>query len=131
MIMWKEDYEIGIKHIDEQHEKLFEIADRAYKLLINEFSIDKYDKIIEILEELKEYTIFHFNSEEEHMLSIGYKKFFSHKVEHENFIKTINDIDLSTIDSNQDESVKNILEFVVNWIDAHILNEDKYIATTE
>lgn len=62
MIKWKEDYELGIKHIDEQHENLFEIADRAYKLLTNEFFTDKYDKIIEILEELKEYTVFHLSA---------------------------------------------------------------------
>ena len=127
MINWKEDYELGVTHIDEQHEKLFEIADRAYKLLTNEFVNDKYDKIISILEELKQYTVFHFKSEEDYMLSIEYKKFFSHKVEHENFINTINNIDLNKLDLNQDASVKEILEFVVNWIDAHILNEDKFI----
>lgn len=127
MIKWKESYELGVTHIDEQHEKLFEIADRAYKLLTNEFVVDKYDKIIEILAELKEYTIFHFKSEEEYMLSIGYKKFLSHKVEHENFINEINNIDLDKIDINQDQSVKQILEFVVDWIDSHILNQDKLI----
>lgn len=127
MIKWKENYEIGVRHIDEQHEKLFEIADRAYKLLTNDFITDKYDKIIEILGELKEYTIFHFKSEEEYMLSIGYKKFLSHKVEHENFINEINNIDLDKIDLNQDGSVKEILEFVVDWIDGHILNQDKLI----
>lgn len=131
MIKWKESYELGVTHIDEQHEKLFEIADRAYKLLTNEFVVDKYDKIIEILAELKEYTIFHFKSEEEYMLSIGYKKFFSHKVEHENFINEINNIDLDKIDINQDQSVKEILEFVVDWIDCHILNQDKLIVAEQ
>ncbi|MBN7573699.1 MULTISPECIES: bacteriohemerythrin [Clostridium] len=127
MVKWKADYEIGVKRIDEQHEKLFEIADRAYKLLTNDFILDKYDRITEILGELKEYTIFHFKSEEEYMLSIGYKKFLSHKVIHEDFIKSIDNIDLYEIDLNQDESVKKILEFVVDWIDKHILNEDKFI----
>lgn len=127
MIKWKEGYELGVSHIDEQHEKLFEIANRAYKLLINDLVTDKYDKIVEILGELKEYTIFHFNSEEKHMLSIGYKKFLSHKVEHENFIKEINNIDLHKIDLHQDKAVKEILDFVVDWIDKHILNEDKLI----
>jgi hemerythrin-like metal-binding domain len=116
-----------VKQIDEQHEKLFEIADRAYKLLTNDFISDKYDKIIEIIGELKEYTLFHFKSEEEYMLSIGHRRFLSHKVEHENFIKDIDNIDLYKIDSNQDQSVKEILEFVVNWIDIHILNQDKLI----
>jgi hemerythrin-like metal-binding domain len=127
MVKWKADYEVGVKRIDEQHEKLFEIADRAYKLLTNDFILDKYDRITEILGELKEYTIFHFKSEEEYMLSIGYKKFLSHKVIHEDFIKSIDNIDLHEIDLNQDESVKKILEFVVDWIDKHILNEDKFI----
>lgn len=130
MIKWKENYELGIKHIDEQHEKLFEIADSAYKLLTNEFVTDKYDKIIEIIGELKEYTIFHFKSEEEYMLSIGHKKFLSHKVEHENFINEINNLDFNEIDLNQDESVKEILQFVVDWIDRHILNQDKLIVET-
>lgn len=127
MIKWKDSYELGVGNIDDQHVKLFEIADRAYNLLINDFVTDKYDKIIEILGELKEYTVFHFNSEEEYMLSIGYKKFLSHKVEHENFIKEINNINLDKIDINQDQSVKEILEFVVDWIDKHILNQDKLI----
>lgn len=30
MIIWKEEYTMGIQHIDEQHKKLFEIAGRIY-----------------------------------------------------------------------------------------------------
>ncbi|OPJ60353.1 bacteriohemerythrin [Clostridium chromiireducens] len=127
MVKWKSDYEIGVSLIDEQHKKLFEIANSAYELLRNDFYVDKYDKIIEILSELKDYTVFHFKSEEEYMLSIGYKRFFSHKVEHENFINEINSINLAEIDENQDESVKDLLGFVVDWIDKHILDQDKLI----
>lgn len=127
MIKWKEEYALGIDHIDEQHEKLFEIAERAYELLNNDFITDKYDKIIEILGELKEYTIFHFKSEEKYMLGIRYKRFLSHKVEHERFINEINNINLNVIDLNQDEYVKGLLEFIVDWIDKHILNQDKLI----
>lgn len=127
MVKWKSDYEIGVSLIDEQHRKLFEIANSAYELLRNDFYVDKYDKIIEILAELKDYTVFHFKSEEEYMLSIGYKRFLSHKVEHENFINEINNINLAEIDANQDESVKELLGFVVDWIDKHILDQDKLI----
>ncbi|EHJ00735.1 hemerythrin-like metal-binding protein [Clostridium sp. DL-VIII] len=127
MIKWKEEYALGINHIDEQHEKLFEIAERAYELLNNNFITDKYDKIIEILGELKDYTVFHFKSEEKYMLSIRYKRFLSHKVEHENFINEINNINLNVIDLDQDECVKGLLEFIVDWIDKHILNQDKLI----
>jgi len=129
MVKWKSDYEIGVSLIDEQHRKLFEIANSAYELLRNDFYVDKYDKIIEILGELKDYTVFHFKSEEEYMLSIGYKRFLSHKVEHENFINEINNVNLAEIDANQDESVKELLGFVVDWIDKHILDQDKLITS--
>ncbi|MCY6356430.1 bacteriohemerythrin [Clostridium sp. ZS2-4] len=126
MIKWKEEYVIGVDNIDEQHKKLFEIASRAYALLKNEFCIDKYDKIVEILGELKEYTVYHFNSEEEYMTSIGYKKFLSHKVEHDEFIKKINNIDFKGIDEDQDKYLLQTLDFVVNWISGHILGRDKF-----
>ncbi|HAE61208.1 MAG TPA: bacteriohemerythrin [Eubacteriaceae bacterium] len=128
MIKWKEDYRVGIEIIDEQHQKLFEIAARAYDLLKNEFIEDKYDRIKDILEELKSYTIFHFETEEKYMEEIGYKKLFSHKVYHEEFIGKIKSVDLKEVDENQEGYLISILELVVNWIDEHILNKDMLIA---
>jgi hemerythrin len=127
MFDWKQDYVIGIQIIDEQHQKLFEIGERAYQLLKNKFRTDKYDEIVSILSELKDYTIFHFKTEEEYMKSIGYKKFFSQKVSHNDFIQTINNIDFDKIDQNQDEYIMELLGFVAKWIDEHILKEDKQI----
>ena len=45
-----EEYYTGIKMIDEEHAKLFEIANRAYELLTNQFKLDKYDEIAAVLE---------------------------------------------------------------------------------
>jgi hemerythrin len=127
MIPWKEEYTTGVDTIDEQHHKLLEIADRAYDLLKNDLYTDKYDKIVEILLELKDYTIYHFDSEEAYMLSIGYKKILSHKVEHTDFIDKINNIDFTKIDQDQDKYILELLGFVVDWIDSHILKRDKLI----
>lgn len=130
MIKWKDDYNIGIKHIDEQHMKLFEIAGRAFELLRNELYVDKYDKITEILIELKEYTVFHFKTEEEYMAAIGYKKLLSHRVEHADFIEKVNNVDFSKIDEDQNKYIMDVLEFVVNWISGHILERDKLISAS-
>lgn len=127
MLKWKEEYLIGVKTIDEQHKKLFEIAQRAYDLLKNDIYVDKYDKIINILEELKEYAVYHFNSEEHYMISIGYRKFVSHKAEHNEFINKIKNTDLNKIDVDQDAYLLSILEFIVNWTSEHILRNDKHI----
>lgn len=128
MISWKDEYKIGVETIDNQHKKLFEIANTAYELLKNDIYIDKYDRIVQILEELKEYTKFHFKSEEEYMESIGYKRLLSQKVAHNDFIDKIYSINLSEIDENQDEYILEILDFIVNWISVHILESDMLIA---
>lgn len=127
MIKWKDDYSLGIKEIDEQHQKLFEIADRAYQILKDDFSIDKFDQVIAILEELKEYAVYHFQTEEAYMQKIGYRKFLSHKVVHDDFIKKVQETDLNKVDENPDKYLLEVLDFIMNWIDDHILGVDKAI----
>lgn len=127
MYEMKEEYKIGVELIDNQHKKLFELADKAYMLLKDEFTIDKYDKIVEILQELKDYTIFHFKSEEDYMASINYKRMFTQKVEHDAFIKKLEAIDLKNVDENQDESLMEVLNFLNDWLTEHILKNDKLI----
>jgi hemerythrin len=131
MIRWKDEYLIGVEKIDKQHQELFNITNRAYDLLDDEFVTDKYDKIINIIEELKQYTIFHFKEEEEYMLSIKYKRYFSQKVEHDEFVKKINDVNLRDIDVDQKKYLTDLLEFVIDWISSHILGSDKKITQKE
>lgn len=127
MIAWKEEYNTGVELIDEQHRKLLEIANRAHVLLTDDFRMDKYDEIISILGELKEYTVYHFASEEAYMAEIQYSRLLSHKVEHNDFIEKINGVDLEKIDRNHNQSLLKILDFIVAWIDSHIIKKDKLI----
>jgi hemerythrin len=128
MIEWKDEYAIGIKEIDEQHEKLFEIAGRMFALLRNDLLMDKYDSIIEIIDELKDYTRYHFEAEEAYMEKIGYRKFLSQKVTHKDFLDKMDEIDLQRIDNGQNQYLMDILNFVLDWLVEHILKEDKLIA---
>lgn len=127
MYKMKDEFKTNIPLIDEQHKKLFEIADNAYRLLTDNFRVDKYDKIIDIINELKEYAKFHFEAEEKYMESINYKKLFSQKVYHEAFIKKLSKFDLSHIDENQDNTIKELLQFLNDWLIEHILHSDKLI----
>ena len=54
MFEMKDEYLVGIEMIDEEHRKLFEIAERTYQLLHNDYLSDKYDNISDILQELKD-----------------------------------------------------------------------------
>ncbi|NLW90156.1 MAG: hemerythrin family protein [Syntrophomonadaceae bacterium] len=127
MFEWKNDYSIGVDEIDKQHQKLFEIANRAYSLMKNDLITDKYDQLIDIFAELLDYTEYHFGFEEKYMTSIGYKKFLSHKVIHDDFVEKVKSIDLRQVDEDQDKHLMDILDFIVNWISEHILIQDKSI----
>jgi len=125
MIQWSEEYRLGLKDIDEQHRNLFAVANKAYDLLKNELRTDKYDQIMEILDELREYTVTHFSQEEQYMASIGYPKLLSHKVQHSDFIEKISNVDLNSVDANQEEYLSELLEFFADWLVNHILKTDR------
>jgi len=125
MFEMKEEYYLGVAAIDEQHKRLFEIAEEAYQLLNDEFIPDKFDYIAKILGDLKEYTIFHFTDEEKYMESIGFKKIFSHKIEHEEFIKKLEHLDWDEIEKNQEKAIMEILNYLNDWLVNHILYTDK------
>ena len=121
------DYHTGIDFIDEEHAKLFEIANRAYDLLTNQFVTDKYDAIVAVLEELRDYTKYHFNHEEEYMKSINYSKRFSQLHQHTQFINKLESYNLKAIAVNQQEGLLEILDFLALWLQGHIKGMDKKI----
>ena len=125
MLKWDEKYAIGVETIDNQHKHLFSIAQNIYDLLKNDFKSDKFDSVVAHIEELKDYTVFHFKTGEDYMQKIGYKKCFTHAIEHIEFIKKVNSIDFDKIDENQDEFIFNLLDFLTNWLADHILEKDK------
>lgn len=127
MYEFKEEFKTGIPQIDEEHKKLFEIADQIYELKNEEFMHDKYDNIRAILEQLREYTDTHFTHEEEYMRSIGYKNMFMQKVQHDALRQQMAEWDLDSIDENQDEAIDQMLTIVTDWLVDHILGYDKKI----
>ena len=134
MYEMKDEYLTGIEQIDVEHTRLFEIAEETYQLKNDDFIPDKYDQIRALFEELKEYTKMHFQHEEEYMESIGYKKLFTQKVQHEAFIKWLEDQELEGVDDeyeDQDADIETILNYLADWLVHHILETDKQIPKPE
>ncbi|NLP34040.1 MAG: hemerythrin family protein [Clostridiales bacterium] len=127
MYEFKEEFRTGIEEIDKEHQKLFEIADRLYQTMINEFIPDKYDYIVDAINELKEYAATHFRHEEEYMMRIRFKKLISQKAEHDEFIEKLEQYDLDEIDENQRKVILDLLEFINEWLIHHIMESDKQI----
>lgn len=124
---FSEIYHTGIEIIDDEHRRLFEIIKETNDLMEEKLLHDKYDGIVHILGELKSYTIKHFADEEEYMESIGYEGLEAQKVAHMAFMDRLNDIDLDSIDNNQQEYICELINYLLRWLSTHILKMDKKI----
>ncbi len=127
MYEMKDEYLVGIPQIDEEHAKLFEIAENIYQLQQEEFMLDKYDHLRVIVDELIEYTLTHLEHEEAYMESIQYKRMFMQKVQHDAFRHQIEDFHFDIEDDSSDEKITELLELITNWLVTHILENDKLI----
>ena len=122
-----DEYLTGIELVDAEHKELFRIVDKANQLVKNFDSLSGYDSIMQILNELKEYTKEHFADEEEYMEGIQYEGLSAQKRAHEAFVDKLENISLDQIDANPQEKLKELLEFLLGWLINHILYTDKKI----
>ncbi len=144
MLEWQSSLETGIEEVDAQHKHLVNLTNTLKEEILAQLSYDNYDRIMEIISELKDYTVAHFRVEEQMMkahmadikddkeLALFWDYFKKHKKEHSDFIDKVNQVGAKDIDSQQDEISINLTEFLMNWLVNHIMKIDmelpKYIA---
>jgi hemerythrin len=123
-LRWRSSFRCNIKEIDLQHSKLFEISSKLNILEPICVKIDFEDEILEVINELKEYTIYHFDYEEKLMEKFKYKDYDEHRCEHQTFIAKVQEMQEDCSNFNRPEIIRNITEFLTGWITAHILETD-------
>lgn len=126
-IKFTEEFMTGIELIDKEHEELFRIISEVQTLLRNDLLTDRFDEILSLLGDLTTYAESHFKDEEEYMQSIRYKGLEAQQRAHAAFVARVEDMDIIHIDSNQQETLEEILEFLTGWLVNHILFSDKNI----
>ena len=125
MFVWKKEFELGIPSIDEQHKSLLEIGNRIHGLLKeHEDGDDNFEDIFTVIEELKNYTIYHFDTEEEMFVKYNYPDYDGHKKEHDEFIHYVESVDLGAVNENQKSFLNELLGKIVQWVFKHILSTD-------
>lgn len=130
MIIFSNDHLIGIKEIDDQHRKLFEIVGEIYNDIIKHEarSLDKY------LIDLVAYSTYHSKTENKHLLNLAtddnidiVKKHIDEHDEFGDFLMS----QIETYSLNRDTVTTpilvNIAVFLNKWINNHIMIHDKRI----
>ena len=113
--------------IDSQHRELIY---RINKLLDSCEDSDAKLAAIKTLDYLSDYTVFHFGAEEELQKEIEYPGYEAHKEQHENFKKTISELDemLQEEEGPSPAFVKKVEENVIKWFYTHIEGFDRSVA---
>jgi hemerythrin len=120
LIEWNAQLRLGIEEIDNQHKKLIE--------LINDQHIAMKERkakeiMSDIIDGLTEYSIVHFSKEEKYFDEFKYVNSFSHKKEHQSFIKKINEFK-SNFDKGKIMLSMEIMDYLKDWWTKHIQKID-------
>lgn len=122
-----DEYRTGIELIDSEHRKLFDIMGRVDALIHNEDLYDRFDEIVGLIDELKDYTKFHFSDEEKLMEEYHYSGLNAQRKAHQGFVDELEQIDLDAVDENQEAYLSDLLEYLLHWLSSHILGMDRKI----
>jgi hemerythrin-like metal-binding protein len=118
------EFSVGIPIIDEQHKKIFKLINE----LFNSMKLGKSEQIVStILEELVEYTKYHFQAEEGYLIQCNYPEFSNHKQLHTKLIDEVKAIQQQVIVTTTSKAnyTVDILDLLKNWLMNHIKKMDK------
>ncbi len=124
MIEWDDKYCVGVSIIDEDHKKFIDTINKA--IIVKENN-DNPEGVKEVLNDMSNYALTHFATEETYMKEFNYLEYQDHKEEHRNFsMKTIAYLDKVI---KGDYHVSNeLIEYLKQWIVHHIqVTDRKYI----
>jgi len=122
---WSPKYELGIDVVDEQHERLFHIVNSLYDSVVNG---EEQNVLGEILDELIDYTVYHFETEEEKFEHYRYPKLQEHKKEHNDLTQQV--LELQKKFYNHELTITyDVLDFLSEWLKDHTTNSDYEFAT--
>lgn len=120
LVEWDGKYLLGLPEIDEHHQHLFTLIQRAFDC----YNRGESDQSIRtLLDELMEYAAYHFASEEMLMGEIGYPGIAEHNAEHGIFTEKAKEM-LDLYQTIGSAVLSGLLIFLNAWLTQHILQKD-------
>jgi hemerythrin len=123
IINWKEDYSVGVKQLDEQHQRLISLINKLF-LLFNDKKFNQLD-VEPIFRELIKYADEHFGTEEYYFHLYDYEKKDEHIALHNAYRQKVEDLKKSYEENNNAKTLFAINNFLNDWWKWHINNVDK------
>jgi len=122
---WTETYLTNISNLDDHHHKLVALLNELHDNVYECQNLSQKQPLIgQALAELIDYSCYHFQAEEELMLTYEYPGYVHHKEEYEQFKLQITQLMEQHKVGNLALSFP-IIGFIKEWISSHVLKTDK------
>lgn len=121
LFTWSDSFSVGIKAFDDDHKILIKLVNDINKAMLEGKSKTVIRKIVN---ELVDYTKYHFDREEATMKKANYSDFSSHKKIHDELISQVTKINNDLNNDKSNVSLE-LLEFLKDWLITHIQGTDK------
>ena len=124
LIPWEEKFTLGIKEVDEQHQKMLEIINRLFNIFDRGKANDPAE-IDVIIKEMDDYAVYHFQTEERYFDLFDYPGAKEHIEIHDQYRDRVKKW-RERYNASKDELVFfEISNFLQDWWIWHINNTDR------
>ncbi len=123
-VRWSPEYAVDVEIFDEHHKRLFALVDRLFQALK---AGTARNALLGILDELAEYTQYHFTAEEKAMRHFGYPGCELQEQSHAELLTRVQELRRDMAAGKSMVAV-DVMEFLRDWLTGHIKRCDKLYA---
>lgn len=120
-LTWDDKLSVGIDAIDEDHKQLISYINMLQTAVMYPAG-ETYER--QALDNVVEYTRYHFQREEELMREFNYPDFAAHQKTHESMIAKVNEY-MQRYESDREETIGDLTRFLKGWLINHIAGTDQ------
>ena len=125
IITWSDELSVGIEEIDAQHKGLVEMLNRLYKNAVETKS--DIETVKDILNQLVQYTVIHFATEESLFRIFNYPDTEAHTKQHDELKEQVTKI-VDKVEKGEQTVNMELIHFLRKWLQNHIMRSDKKFA---
>lgn len=121
ILRWDDSFSVGVKEIDRQHMRLMELVNALHEAMR---SGKGNDVMGGILGELKNYTVTHFQYEEDLFATHRFPGKVAHEAEHSKLVESVLEFEDQFL-SGKAAITTDLMNFLKDWLTKHIKQTDR------
>ena len=122
VIIWTDALRVGVDAIDKDHQAIISHMNSVSHLSVGDRRLDT------LIDELIDYTHYHFRREEVVMEACGYPDFEEHRAHHQELDAQVGDLAAKWRKNRDPEMLHHLSKFLREWWTGHIMKVDTEIA---